>query len=68
MKTNARVHAVDLIRKDLKLMKNRVENIGIILHLALLIKALPDYMGPESIDEYKSISRWYSHRLGPSPH
>jgi len=38
-------------------MKNRVENIGIILHLALLIKALPDYMGPESIDEYKSISR-----------
>jgi len=49
-------------------MKDRVENIGIILHLALLIKALPDYMGPESVDEYKSISRYYSHRVGPSPH
>ena len=57
LKGNTGAIAVDLISRDLKLMKNRVEHIGILLNLALIIKVLPDVMGPACIDEYKSISR-----------
>ena len=57
LKGNTGAITVDLISRDLKLMKNRVEHIGILLNLALIIKALPDVMGLACIDEYKSISR-----------
>ena len=42
LKGNTGAVAVDLISRDLKLMKDRVEHIGIILNLALIIKALPE--------------------------
>ena len=53
----AKPFAVDLVKKDLRLRKNRVENIGIILKLAVVIRALEGVMGPASVDEYTAIYR-----------
>jgi len=53
----AKPFAVDLVKKDLRLRKDRVENIGIILKLAVVIRALEAVMGPASVDEYTSIYR-----------
>ena len=53
----AKASAVDLITRDLKLRKNRVENIGIILKLAVVIRALQDIMGLASVNEYMWLSR-----------
>ena len=53
----AKASAVDLITRDLKLRKHRVENIGIILKLSVIIRALQDIMGLASINEYMWLSR-----------
>ena len=55
--TGAKASAVDLITRDLKLRKHRVENIGIILKLSVVIRALQDIMGLASINEYMWLSR-----------
>lgn len=53
----ADTEVIDLVTVDLKFRRNRVENIVVILKLALVIKALSRVMGPESVDEYKVITR-----------
>jgi len=55
--SSADTEVIDLVTVDLKFRRNRVENIVIILKLALVIKALSRVMGPESVDEYKVITR-----------
>ena len=53
----AKASVVDLITRDLKLRKHRVENIGIVLKLSVVIRALQDIMGLASINEYMWLSR-----------
>lgn len=55
--SSADTEVIDLVTVDLKFRRNRVENIVVILKLALVIKALSRVMGPESVDEYKVITR-----------